>query len=154
IRAAELAGDLPVMVHIGAGMPPRIEDIVEPLRRGDVLTHFCTPKANSPLTSAGAIRDCMIAARERGVIMDIGHGSGSFGFKIAEKMLEEGFTPHVISSDVHAHCIDGPAYDVLETMSKFLVMGLPLVEIIRAATETPATVCRRPSLGNLKIGSA
>jgi len=154
IRAAELAGDLPVMVHIGAGMPPRIEDIVEPLRRGDVLTHFCTPKANSPLTSAGEIRDCMIAARERGVIMDIGHGSGSFGFKVAEKMLDEGFLPHVISSDVHAQCLEGPAYDVLETMSKFLVMGLPLVEVIRAATEAPAAVCRRADLGTLAVGSA
>jgi dihydroorotase len=154
IRAAELAGNLPVMAHIGAGMPPRIEEIVDPLRRGDVLTHFCTPKANSPLTSEGEIRDCMIAARERGVIMDVGHGSGSLGFKVAEKMLEEGFLPHVISSDVHALCIDGPAYDVLETMSKFLVMGMPLVEVIRAATEAPAAVCRRPELGNLAVGSA
>lgn len=154
IRAAELAGDLPVMAHIGAGMPPRIEDIVDPLRRGDVLTHFCTPKSNSPLTSAGAIRDCMLAARERGVIMDIGHGSGSFGFKVAEKMLADGFLPDVISSDVHAQCIDGPAYDVLETMSKLLVMGLPLVEVIRAATHTPAVVCRHPELGNLAVGSA
>lgn len=154
IRAAELAGDLPVMAHIGAGMPPRIEDIVDPLRKGDVLTHFCTPKANSPLTSAGEIRECMIAARERGVIMDVGHGSGSLGFKVAEKMLEDGFLPHVISSDVHALCIDGPAYDVLETMSKFLVMGMSLVEVIRAATEAPAAVCRRPELGTLAVGSA
>lgn len=154
IRAAELAGDLPVMAHIGAGMPPRIEDIVDPLRRGDVLTHFCTPKANSPLTSAGALRDCMLAARERGVLMDIGHGSGSFGFKVAEKMLADGFLPDVISSDVHGMCVDGPAYDVLETMSKLLVMGLPLNAVIRAATATPAAICRRPELGSLAVGCA
>ena len=96
----------------------------------------------------------MLAARERGVIMDIGHGSGSFGFKVAEKMLADGFLPDVISSDVHALCLDGPAYDVLETMSKLLVMGLPLVEVIRAATQTPAAVCRRPELGSLAVGSA
>jgi dihydroorotase len=154
IRAAELAGNLPVMAHIGAGMPPRIEDIVEPLRRGDVLTHFCTPKSNSPLTVAGEIRDCMIAARERGVIMDVGHGSGSFGFKVAEKMLADGFVPDVISSDVHAMCIDGPAFDVLETMSKLLVMGMPLQDVIRAATQAPAAVCRRAELGTLSVGSA
>ena len=153
IRAAELAGDLPVMAHIGAGMPPRIEDIVDPLRAGDVLTHFCTPKANSPLKPDGALRECMIAARERGVIMDVGHGSGSFGFDVAKAMLEVGFTPNVISSDVHANCIDGPAYNVLHTMSKFLALGLPLVDVIRAATATPAAVCRRTDLGTLKPGS-
>jgi dihydroorotase len=154
IRAAEMAGNLPVMAHIGAGMPPRIEDIVDPLRRGDVLTHFCTPKANSPLTVDGGLRECMLAARERGVIMDVGHGSGSFGFGVAKAMMDVGFTPNVISSDVHTHCIDGPAHNVLQTMSKFLALGLPLVEVIRAATATPAAVCRRGDLGTLKPGSA
>ncbi len=154
IRAAEMAGDLPVMAHIGAGMPPRIEDIVDPLRRGDVLTHFCTPKANSPLTVDGALRECMLAARERGVVMDVGHGSGSFGFAVARAMLDVGFTPNVISSDVHAHCIDGPAHNVLETMSKFLALGLPLVDVIRAATATPASVVRRTDIGTLAPGSA
>lgn len=154
IRAAELAGDLPVMAHIGAGMPPRIEDIVDPLRPGDVLTHFCTPKTNSPLKPDGALRDCMLAARERGVIMDVGHGSGSFGFEVAKAMLEVGFRPNVISSDVHSNCIDGPAFNVTETMSKFLVLGLPLVEVIRAATATPAAVIRRTDIGTLKPGSA
>ena len=153
IRAAELAGDLPVMVHIGAGMPPRIEDIVDPLRPGDILTHYCTPKENSPLTSRGQLRDCMIAAKERGVIMDVGHGSGSFGFDVARVMLEAGLAPDVISSDVHMKCIDGPAYDVLATMSKFLVLGMPLTEVIRAATSAPAAVCRRSDLGTLRPGA-
>lgn len=156
IRAGELA-NLPVMVHIGAGMPPRIEDIVEPLRKGDILTHFCTPKMNSPMTREGFLRDCMIAARERGVIMDVGHGAGSFGFGVAARMLELGFAPDVISSDVHAGCVDGPAQDVLAIMSKFLALGLPLVDIVRAATATPAAVCRRPELGSLvpqSIGDA
>lgn len=153
IRAAEMM-DLPVMAHIGAGMPPRIEDIVEPLRRGDVLTHYCTPKANSPLTRDGAVLDCMKEARKRGVVMDVGHGSGSFGFRVARRMLEEGLAPDVISSDVHAHCVDGPVFDVLETMSKFLNLGLTLEEVVRATTEVPARVCRRPELGTLAVGSA
>lgn len=153
IRAAELV-DLPVMAHIGAGMPPRIEDITDPLRCGDVLTHFCTPKANSPLTREGAVLDCILAARERGVIMDVGHGSGSFGFKIARRMLEQGVTPDVISSDVHAHCVNGPAFDVLETMSKFINLGLTLEDVVRATTEVPARVCKRPDLGTLTVGSA
>lgn len=153
VRAGELAG-LPVMVHIGAGMPPRLEDIVDPLRKGDILTHFCTPKMNSPLTRDGFLRDCMIAARERGVIMDVGHGAGSFGFHVARRMLELGFPPDVISSDVHSGCVDGPAQDVLAIMSKYLALGLPLIDIVRAATATPAAVCRRPDLGSLAPGSA
>ncbi len=153
IRAAELAGDLPVMVHIGAGMPPRIEDIVDPLRPGDVLTHYCTPKANSPLLRDGRVRDCMVAARERGVIMDVGHGAGSFGFDVARRMLEAGIGPDVISSDVHRGCIDGPAWNVLVTMSKYLELGLPLAEVVRAATATPAAVCRRADIGTLRPGA-
>ncbi|OJY36893.1 MAG: dihydroorotase [Rhizobiales bacterium 65-9] len=153
IRAGELA-DLPVMVHIGAGMPPRIEDIVDPLRKGDVLTHFCTPKINSPMTREGFLRDCMIAARERGVVMDVGHGAGSFGFGVARRMLELGFAPDVISSDVHAGCVDGPAQDVLAIMSKYVALGLPINDVVRAATTAPAAVCRRPDLGSLAPQSA
>lgn len=153
IRAAELAGDLPVMVHIGAGMPPRIEEIVDPLRPGDVLTHHCTPKTNSPLYPDGRVRECMIAAKERGVIFDVGHGSGSFGFDVARRMLAAGLGPDVISSDVHGRCIEGPAYNVLVTMSKYLALGLPLTEVIRAATAAPAAVCRRTDLGTLRPGA-
>lgn len=152
IRAAEYAGNLPVMAHIGADLPPRLEDIVAPLRRGDILTHCCTPKMNAPVTPWGELRACMTEARARGVVMDVGHGSGSFGFDIARRMLEAGFMPDVISSDVHRHCIDGPAFDVLETMSKFLALGVPLVDVVRAATATPAAVIRRPELGALGPG--
>jgi dihydroorotase len=153
IRAAELAGNLPVMAHIGAGMPPRLEDIVDPLRRGDILTHCCTPKMNSPLNTEGALRDCMIAARERGVLMDVGHGAGSFGFDVGRRMLELGFAPDVISSDVHMRSVDGPAHDVLATMSKFLFLGLPLKDVVRAATAAPAAAIRRPDLGTLAVGT-
>ena len=63
----ELAGGVPVMAHVGADMPPRLEDIVDPLRPGDIVTHCCTPKMNRPITSKGQLRDCMLAARARGV---------------------------------------------------------------------------------------
>jgi dihydroorotase len=154
IAASEQAGNAPVMAHIGADMPPRLEDILDPLRKGDILTHCYTPKMNQPLTTRGALRDCMVAGRERGVIMDVGHGAGSFGFDVAQTMLELGFTPDVISSDVHLYSADGPAYDVLVTMSKFLVLGLPLVDVIRAATAAPAAAMRREDIGTLAVGSA
>ena len=70
------------------------------------------------------MRPAVIEARKRGVIFDIGHGMGSFAFKTARTMLANGFAPDCISSDVHALCIDGPAFDLLTTMSKFLCLGL------------------------------
>ncbi len=68
-------------------------------------------------------------------------------------MLEKEFLPDTISSDVHQVSIDGPAFDILVTMSKFLCLGMPLVDIIRASTSTPAKSIGRPELGNLKVGS-
>jgi dihydroorotase len=96
----------------------------------------------------------MQAARARGVIMDVGHGAGSFGFDIGRAMLELGFAPDVISSDVHATSVDGPAYDVLVTMSKFLCLGLPLTDVVRAATWAPAAAMRRADIGTLAPGAA
>lgn len=154
IRAAEMAGDLPVMVHVGADLPPTLEEIVDPLRPGDILTHYCSPKRNSPLKTDGKVRDCILAARQRGVIMDLGHGGGSFGFDIGRAMLAQGMAPDVISSDVHAYCIEGVAPDVLDSMTKFLELGMPLNDVVRAATATPAAVCRRPDIGTLRPGSA
>ncbi len=154
ITASEQAGNAPVMAHIGADMPPRLEEIIDPLRKGDIVTHCYTPKMNKPLTTKGQLRDCMVAGRERGVIMDVGHGAGSFGFDICRAMLELGFTPDVISSDVHLYSADGPAYDVLVTMSKFLCLGLPLADVIRAATSAPAAAMRRTDIGTLAPGAA
>jgi dihydroorotase len=154
INASEHADNAPVMVHVGAEMPPRLEDILDPLRKGDIVTHCYTPKMNKPLTTKGQLRDCMVAGRERGVIMDVGHGAGSFGFDVCRAMLELGFAPDVISSDVHLYSADGPAYDVLVTMSKFLCLGLPLVEVIRGATAAPAAAIRRTDIGSLKPGMA
>ena len=94
------------------------------------------------------------AARERGVIFDIGHGMGSFSFKVARTMLASGFMPDTISSDVHALCIDGPAFDLLTTLSKFLCLGMGLRPVIASATENAARALQRPDLGTFKPGSA
>jgi dihydroorotase len=102
----------------------------------------------------GEIRPEMVEARERGIIFDIGHGMGGFGFASTRPMLEAGFLPDVISSDVHILCEHGPAFDLLHSMSKLWCLGVPLVEVIRAASARPAEALRRPDLGTLKPGSA
>ncbi|MCB2027363.1 MAG: amidohydrolase family protein, partial [Rhodoferax sp.] len=99
------------------------------------------------------VRPEVLAARERGVIFDIGHGGGSCGFATSRAMLEAGFKPDVISSDVHILSIDGPAFDLLHTLAKFHVLGMSLPEVVASATVNAARAIRRPELGTLKPGA-
>ncbi len=144
--------DLPVMAHLDYPPPSRL-DVVKRLRSGDILTHCFRPFPNAPATASGAVREECLEARSRGVIFDVGHGMGSFGFKTARAMLASDFVPDVISSDVHCLSIDGPAFDLLTTMSKFLCLGLPLTEVIACATRNPAAALGKPELGSFSPGT-
>ena len=152
--AIEVADELglPVMAHIDHP-PPSRREVLERLRPGDVLTHCYRPFPNSLLRSDGAVREEALLARERGVTFDIGHGAGSFGFHACRGLLAAGFHPDVISSDVHVLNVDGPAFDLLTTMSKFLVLGVDVDAIVAAVTAAPARAIRRPSLGTLASGA-
>jgi dihydroorotase len=143
---------MPLMCHIDHP-PPSYEEVIGLLRPGDVLTHAFRPFPNAPCTAQGTVKPEVLAARRRGVIFDIGHGKGSFAFKTARAMLANGFPPDVISSDVHALCIDGPAFDQVTTMSKFLCLGMSLPEVIKASTENAAMALQRLEYGSLKPGS-
>jgi dihydroorotase len=123
------------------------------LRPGDVLTHAFRPFPNAPCTAQGSVKPAVQAARKRGVLFDIGHGKGSFAFKTARAMLANGFYPDTISSDVHALCINGPAFDQVTTMSKFLCLGMPLGDVVKCATVNAALAVKRPELGTLKPGA-
>jgi dihydroorotase len=143
---------LPLMVHIDEP-PPSYEEVVNRLRAGDVLTHCFRPAPNSPLAADGLPRPEIVAARERGVLFDIGHGMGSFSFAIARSMMDAGFVPDTISSDIHDLNADGPVFDLPTTLSKFLHLGMPLADVIGATTSRPASAIRRPDLGTLKVGA-
>jgi dihydroorotase len=151
LQAAGEAG-MPVMCHIDIP-PPSYEEVLERLRPGDVLTHAFRPFPNVPIDHQGKIKDAVLRARERGVKFDIGHGKASFAFKTARAMLANGFYPDTISSDIHALCINGPAFDQVTTLSKFLCMGMPLRDVIAATTVNAAMTLKRPELGTLKVGS-
>jgi len=151
LEVAEELG-LSVMCHLDFPPPSRLE-VVTRLRRGDVLTHCFRPFPNAPVAPHGGVREEVAAARERGVIFDIGHGGGSFGFGTTRKMLDAGFLPDVISSDVHAVSINGPAFDLLHTLSKFVVLGVPLPTVIKSATVAPAATIGRLDLGTFKPGA-
>lgn len=143
---------LPLMVHIDEP-PPTYVEVVEALRPGDVLTHCFRPFPNTPLDGDGGVRPEVRAARDRGVFFDIGHGKGSFAFETARKMLAAGFPPDTISSDVHALCAEGPAFDQVTTMSKFLHLGMSMEDVVRASTATAAKILSRPDLADLSVGS-
>ncbi len=143
---------LPLMTHIDRP-PPTIQSVVSRLRTGDILTHCSRPIPNAPVHPDGSLRDEYSAARARGVIFDVGHGSGSFGFKTARALLAAGFMPDTISSDVHTRSIDGPAFNLLVTMSKFLNLGVDVVDIIRMTTIAPARAINQPNLGHLGSGA-
>lgn len=152
LQAAEEVG-MPVMCHIDQP-PPSYEEVLARLRPGDVLTHAFRPFPNSPATHQGTVKKEVLEARKRGVKFDIGHGKGSFAFKTARAMLANGFYPDTISSDVHALCIEGPAFDQVTTLSKFLCLGMPLNDVIASSTVNAAQALKRPELGTFKPGSA
>ena len=122
------------------------------MRPGDILTHCFRPFPNNPTTPEGGVRPAVIEARKRGVIFDIGHGMGSFAFRTARTMLANGFAPDCISSDVHALCIDGPAFDLLTTMSKFLCLGMSLGDVIARSTVNSAMALRRRRRSRFCVG--
>jgi dihydroorotase len=151
LQVADEVG-MPVMVHID-DPPPTYEEVIARLRPGDILTHAFRPYPNAPVAAQGMVKQAVIDARRRGVLFDIGHGKGSFAFKTARAMLANGFLPDTISSDVHKLCIDGPAFDQVTTMSKFLCLGMSLHDVIAASTVNAAFALKRPELGSFRPGS-
>jgi dihydroorotase len=151
LQVAEEVG-MPLMAHIDEP-PPSYEEVLARLRPGDILTHAFRPYPNSPATMQGTVKQAVREARRRGVLFDIGHGKGSFAFKTARAMLANGFCPDTISSDVHALSINGPAFDQVTTMSKFLCLGMPLADVIAASSVNAALALKRPELGSLRPGS-
>jgi dihydroorotase len=150
IEAAEIAG-LPVMCHIAEGPP--LPQILQLLRPGDVVTHCFQGRGEPVVDPQGALLPAAQAARERGVVMDVGHGGGSFRWEIAEAALDRGYLPDVISTDLHTYNRYGPVYDLPTTLSKFLHLGLTLEQVIERATLYPARALRRTDLGTLRPGS-
>lgn len=126
------------------------------LRAGDIYTH-CLHGWPSTIINplSRQIHREVHDARKRGVLFDVGHGCGSFSWTVAEICAKEGFWPDIISSDLHVESLDGPAYDLLTVMTKMLHVGMPLFDVIKAVTMTPAVAIGRGDvLGSLSHGRA
>ena len=150
-KAADLA-ELPLMVHVIDMLRP-ITWLLPHLEPGDVVTHCFHGNEGGVLDERGRVFPEVFVARDRGVIFDVGHGIGSFAWRVARIATEQGLWPATISSDVHAHNVDGPVFDQPTTLSKLLHLGMPLADVVRATTAAPAAAVRREdTLGSLAPG--
>lgn len=150
-QAARLSGT-GLMVHIG-NAPPIIEDVLELLEEGDIVTHCWHGKYGGLLGRDKRPLSATWAAVDRGVKFDLGHGSASFAFETARHALDAGLPLHAISTDLHGGCLHGPVYSMATTMAKCLHLGFALPEVIRLSTASPAQLMGREStLGLLAPG--
>lgn len=152
IRAARESNTW-LMVHIGES-PMSIPELAEALSPGDCITH-CFKAGSTRITDdAGQVYEGIKVAAERGVMFDVGHGYGSFNWEVVQNSLDCGLEPTTISTDIHAKNIHGPVYDMPTTMSKFVMLGVPLERVIEMSTTTPAKVLKQEGeLGTLRVGS-
>ena len=151
-KAAEITGT-PLMAHIG-NAPPVIDDVLDLLRPGDIVTHAYHGKAGGVLGYRDKVIPAFKAAVERGVHVDIAHGRSSFSFRTCAAALDQGMPVHSISSDLHRGNIDMCVLSLARTMSKFLLLGLSLEEIVLATTIQPAAAIGldRRGFGKLEAG--
>jgi dihydroorotase len=153
VAAGTMAG-IPVMVDFGENRPERPLDILltQKLRPGDIYTH-CYSGLRGELDAEGKVNHGMIEGRKRGVIFDVGHGAGSFAWKIAVPAIEQGFLPDSISTDLHVSSMNAGMKDMLNVMSKFLALGLSVDDVIAKSTWNPAREIHHEELGHLSIGA-
>jgi len=162
IQACEMCGwPAKMMVHIGGVETKELmSDILNLLRPGDVLTHCYSgfPNMSGVFTNIvqdGKLLPAALAAKQRGVMFDVGHGGGSFDFTVAEVAIPGGCTPDTISSDIHVFSGNSPGVPFLpNVMSKFLALGFPLEQVVAMATTAPAKIINRaPKIGTLQVGA-
>jgi len=153
VEAGRLAG-IPVMVDFGRVFPQKsLADLLtKKLRPGDIYTHVYSG-LRGELDASGHANPALFEGRKRGIIFDVGHGGGSFAWGVAVPIIQEGFLPDSISTDLHAGSANSGMKDLLNVMSKFLALGLPLDQVILLSTWNPAREIKQERLGNLSVGS-
>lgn len=158
VQAGKLA-DIPVMVDFGEAKPMlSIEELLmKHLRPGDIFTHMYGRQAGLRETivdpETKKLKPFMSEARKRGIIFDVGHGGASFHYSQAIPATQQGFFPETISTDLHTGSMNSAMKDILNVMSKFLALNMPLPDVIKAATWSPAKAIKKPELGHLSVGA-
>lgn len=153
VKAGTLA-NIPVMVDFATFRPERPfqELVLKKLRPGDIYTHAYLT-AVPMLDSEGRLLPYLFEARKRGIIFDVGHGGGSFSFRQAVPAVKQGFMADSISSDLHVSSMNAGMKDLLNVMSKFLALGVPVQDVVARATWNPAREVHREEFGHLSVGA-
>lgn len=153
VEAGTLA-NIPVMVDFGSNLPERpvSELLTKKLRPGDIYTHVFSG-LRKELLESGKLNPGLWEGRQRGVFFDVGHGGGSFVWRVAVPAVKEGFLPDSISTDLHIGSMNAGMKDMINVMNKFLVMGLSLDDVILRSTWNPAREIRHEELGHLSVGA-
>lgn len=152
--ARELSAEtaLPIMVHVGSA-PPNIEEVIPLLERKDIITHYLNGKRNNLFDKEGKPLQVLTEAIDRGVHLDVGHGTASFSFKVAEAAKQQGIGLHTISTDIYrGNRLNGPVYSLASVLTKFLYLGYSLEEIIATVTTHAAAWLGKPELGRIQVG--
>lgn len=155
-KTIEIAEEIGVPIAVHTTNPPvPMAEIARRLRRGDILVHFLHGRGNTIIDPDGKVNKELWAARERGVWMDASNGSIHFDYAVAEAALTQGFVPDIISSDLTFITLNTePVFGLPHLLSKYLNMGMSLMDVIRCATTTPAKLCRMEGqLGTLQTGA-
>lgn len=156
LRRAREASDrvgLPLMVHLGPA-PADIDEIADTLRAGDILTHAFTGWPDNSVVSEGGLRPSVRAARDRGVLLDIGHGMSGFSAEVARTMVALGEYPDTISTDLHAYS-RAQVVDLPTVLSKFIALGMTVEQVLARATLAPARAVglADDGVGSMRIGA-
>ncbi|MGF7057818.1 amidohydrolase/deacetylase family metallohydrolase [Brassicibacter mesophilus] len=151
--AKKVASDLklPLVVHIG-NYPPYIDDVLDILDKGDVVTHCYHGKANGLLDEKGDLKKSTQNAIKRGVCFDIGHGTSSFNFNTAKKAISQGFYPDIISTDIYKDNINGPVYSLETTINKLIGLGIDIDSALSKVTAVPADIFKLQGYGRIEKG--
>jgi dihydroorotase len=158
VEAGKLA-ELPVIIDFGGSQPNlSIQDLFfKYLRPGDIYTHTYAALngAREEIidASTGTLKPFVLEAQKRGIIFDVGYGGASFNYTQAIPALKAGLFPNTISTDLHTGSMNSSMKDQLSVMSKFMNLGMPLFEVIKASTWKPAQVINRNNLGHLTEGA-
>jgi dihydroorotase len=165
VKAGTMA-NIPVMIDFGGNNPPlSIEELFfKHLRPGDIFTHALSILRPGEIggtimreyvvdETTNKLKPFVWEAQKRGIIFDIGYGGASFNFSQAIPALKSGFYPNTISTDLHTGSMNGSMKNMLDVMSKFMLMGMSLPEVVKASTWKPAQVIKREDLGHLSLGA-
>ena len=143
---------LRLSVHI-TDSPGKVSDTLDRLRPGDIFCHMYHQAGNTILDDCGKVRSEIWAARERGVLFELGHGAFNFSGKIAKAAFSEGFFPDIISSDLSLlSAYKSPTHSFAYILSELLNLGMPLEDIITRCTDIPAAMMGINHDGFLKEG--